>query len=79
MLIRCCIAQHLIWVYTVCKCLYVPILRVITVILFFQRLDLGRILMAIDNITEQCYKKRMDISTEKMSLDEKLHRIRVGL
>ena len=35
--------------------------------------------MAIDNITEQCYKRKMDISTEKMSLDEKLHRIRVGL
>ena len=34
--------------------------------------------MAIDNITEQCYKRKMDISTEKMSLDEKLHRIRVG-
>ena len=28
-LIRCCILQHLIWVYTVCKGLSVPILRVI--------------------------------------------------
>lgn len=40
-----------------------------------RRTDLGRILMAIDNIAEQCYK-RIDVSIERMSLDEKLHRIR---
>ena len=33
--------------------------------------------MAIDNIAEQCYK-RIDVSIERMSLDEKLHRIRVS-
>lgn len=40
-----------------------------------RRTDLGRILMGIDNIAAQCYK-RIDISIDGMTLDEKLHRIR---
>ena len=44
---------------------------------YFQRTDLGRILMGIDNIAAQCYK-RIDIPIDGMTLDEKLHRIRVS-
>ena len=34
--------------------------------------------MGIDNIAAQCYK-RIDISIDGMTLDEKLHRIRVSI
>ena len=34
--------------------------------------------MGIDNIAAQCYK-RIDIPIDGMTLDEKLHRIRVRL
>ena len=39
-MIRCCILQCLIWDYTVCKDLSVPILRVITVFLVSDNLKI---------------------------------------
>ena len=44
---------------------------------FLQRTELGRTLMAIDNIAEKC-RRKLDKSLDRMSLEQKLDVIKVS-